>query len=160
MSSWCFVSDYCFILASNTMLLWLQSCFMNLFSSQHLSNKQREQISSYLSVIFVIFCSDIFLFMCLFWKFQLSDLNLINYISNIVLCWGNPDVLFQVMQSIPMMHMIWLIFTALRPEQNGRHFADSNFKYIFLMKTIAVWLKLHWRLFLVVRLTISQHWFR
>ena len=45
----------------------------------------------------------------------------------------------------------------LRPRQNGRHFADDIFKW---MKMFEFQLKFHWSLFLRVRLTIFQHWFR
>ena len=70
----------------------------------------------------------------------------------------------------------------LRPRQNGRHFADDTFKWIFLThlgrdKMIAIsqtissnkfsWIKMfefrlkfHWTLFLRVQFTISQHWLR
>ena len=43
----------------------------------------------------------------------------------------------------------------LRPRQNGRHFPDDIFKCIYLNE-----LRFEWSLFLMVQLTISQHWFR
>ena len=55
-------------------------------------------------------------------------------------------------------HHYW--FT-LWPIRNLQHFADDIFKCIFSMKMFEFfWLKFHWSLFLVVSLTISQHWFR
>ena len=42
------------------------------------------------------------------------------------------------------------------PGQNGRHFTDDAF---VLMKRFVVWFEFHWRVFLKVQLTTSQHWF-
>ena len=52
----------------------------------------------------------------------------------------------------------WL--NTLRPRQNGRHFADDIFKCIFLNENVWIPIKIHWRLFVRVQLTIFQHWFR
>ena len=52
------------------------------------------------------------------------------------------------------------ILDTLRPRQNGRHFADDTFKWIFFMKMYGFRLKFHWNLFLRIRLTIFQHWSR
>ena len=46
------------------------------------------------------------------------------------------------------------------PGQNGRHFANDIFKRIFWMKKVDFWLKFHWRLFLMIQLITTQHWFR
>ena len=46
----------------------------------------------------------------------------------------------------------------LRPRQNGRHFPDDIFKWIFLNEN--VWISINISHFLGVQLTIFQHWFR
>ena len=51
----------------------------------------------------------------------------------------------------------------LIPRQNGGHFADDIFTYIFvfLYKNVVFWLKCHWHLFpRIDTLTIFQHCFR
>ena len=40
------------------------------------------------------------------------------------------------------------------PRQNGRHFADDSFNFIFANKSLAFWLKFHWSLFLGIQFTI------
>ena len=49
--------------------------------------------------------------------------------------------------------------TTLKPEQNGRHFADDISKCIFFEKTFVFGLRFHWSLFLRVQLTLRQQWF-
>ena len=44
--------------------------------------------------------------------------------------------------------------------QNGHHFADDIFRYIFVNESFVFWSRFHWTLFLRVQLTITQHWFR
>ena len=51
-------------------------------------------------------------------------------------------------------------FNTLMPKQNGRHFADAILDSFSWMKMCEFRLKFHWSLFLRVRLTIFQHWFR
>ena len=48
----------------------------------------------------------------------------------------------------------------LRTEQNGRYFADDIFKCILLIGSFIFCFKFHWGLFIWVRLTVIQHWFR
>ena len=48
----------------------------------------------------------------------------------------------------------------LRPRQDGRHFADDICKCTFLNEMLEISLKCHWNLFIRVKLTIFQHWFR
>ena len=48
----------------------------------------------------------------------------------------------------------------LRPRQNGRHFPDGIFKWIFLNKNISISNRFHWILFPMLQLTIFKHWFR
>ena len=45
-------------------------------------------------------------------------------------------------------------------KQNGRHFSDDIYQPFSWMKMLEVLLKFHWSLFLRVKLTIFQHWFR
>ena len=52
-----------------------------------------------------------------------------------------------------------IIFNSSRPGHNGRLFADDIFRCIFVNFSV-FWLKFHWSLFLMVRLIITQHWFR
>ena len=58
-----------------------------------------------------------------------------------------------------MRHRVTVVIT-LRPRQNGRHFPDDIFKYIFLNENVWIWLRSHWSFFLRLQLTIHQHWFR
>ena len=51
-------------------------------------------------------------------------------------------------------------FITLRPRPNDRYLADDIFKCIFLMKMNESQLRYHWSLFLRVKLTIFQYWFR
>ena len=44
--------------------------------------------------------------------------------------------------------------------QNISHFTDDIFRSIFVNEKFLVWLKFNWSLFLRVKLTIIQHWFR
>ena len=44
--------------------------------------------------------------------------------------------------------------------QNGRYFANDIFICIFVNESFIFWLKFHLSLFLRVRLTITQYWFR
>ena len=47
------------------------------------------------------------------------------------------------------------------PGQNGRQFLQTKFSIAFSgMKMIKFRFKFHWNLFLGVRLTMNQHWFR
>ena len=50
--------------------------------------------------------------------------------------------------------------TTTTPWQNGRHFTDDIFRCIFVNEKFSILLKFHWSLFLRVRLTITQHWYR
>ena len=64
--------------------------------------------------------------------------------------WYWHDPLRQLQQSLPH----W-----------GRDNMAANFRRIFSdalswMKSCVFWLKFHWSLFLMVQLTITQHWFR
>ena len=47
-----------------------------------------------------------------------------------------------------------------RAEQNGWHFPDAFLKEFSFGKTSAFGLQCHWSSVLMVRLTMSQHWFR
>ena len=50
-----------------------------------------------------------------------------------------------------------------KPQQNGHQFADDIFKFkcFFLNANVWIWIKFHWSVvFLWVKLTISEHWFR
>ena len=48
----------------------------------------------------------------------------------------------------------------LRPRQNGRHFADDNFKCLFLNENVWNSIKISLKFVRKVQLTIFQHWFR
>ena len=48
----------------------------------------------------------------------------------------------------------------LRPRQNGHHFPDDIFKWIFFNCNVWTVLRFHWNLFLRFELTIFQHWLR
>ena len=50
--------------------------------------------------------------------------------------------------------------THLPPGQNGCHFADDIFRYIFVNEKLCILIKFDWSFFLRVNLTITQHWFR
>ena len=52
------------------------------------------------------------------------------------------------------------LLNTLRPRQNGRHFPDDIFKWIFVNENAWISINIHWSLFLGVQLTIFQHWFR
>ena len=54
---------------------------------------------------------------------------------------------------------IHLKLDTLRPRQDGRHFSDGIFKWIFLNEKKEFRSKFHWSLFLRFQLTIFQHWF-
>ena len=54
----------------------------------------------------------------------------------------------------------YLWFNSSLPGLNGRHFAAEILKCILWIKSFVSWLKFHWSLFLRVKLTITQHWFR
>ena len=68
--------------------------------------------------------------------------------------WGNictdRDILW---------HTFQYHFNTLRPRQNCGHFIDNIFKCIFLNDTFWI-LNQNWNMFLMVWLTIGQHWFR
>ena len=49
-------------------------------------------------------------------------------------------------------------FTLLS-EQNGPHFADNIFKYLFWIKMFVFAIKFHWSLIIGILLAISQHWY-
>ena len=51
-------------------------------------------------------------------------------------------------------------FNPSAPGQNGCHFAGNIFRCIFMNERFVFWLKFHWSLFLWIRSTIFQHWFR
>ena len=53
------------------------------------------------------------------------------------------------------------VFNSSSPGRNGHHFADDNFKWIFVNENFVLfWSQFHWSLFLKFQLTITQHWFR
>ena len=52
----------------------------------------------------------------------------------------------------------WVILSS--PEQNGCAFANGIFRCIFVNGNFAFWVKFHWRLFRMIQLTITHHWFR
>ena len=51
-------------------------------------------------------------------------------------------------------------FNTLRPKQNGHHFADDNFKRIFLNENIRISIEISLRFFPKGRINIFHHWFR
>ena len=51
-------------------------------------------------------------------------------------------------------------FNRLKPRQNGCHFADDIFKFIFLNGNVLILLQIDWSLLLGVQLTLFKHWFR
>ena len=55
---------------------------------------------------------------------------------------------------------VFILHNALRPRQNGRHFPDDIYKYIFLNENIWILIKISLISFPRVELTIFQHWFR
>ena len=48
----------------------------------------------------------------------------------------------------------------LRPEQNGRNFAENIFKCLLWMKIFESWFKCHWGLLVRAKLTGNHHWFK
>ena len=52
------------------------------------------------------------------------------------------------------------IVNTLRPRQNGCHFPDDIFKWIFLNENVWILLKIPLTFVLMFELTIFQHWFR
>ena len=48
----------------------------------------------------------------------------------------------------------------MRPRQNGRHFPDDIFKWIFVNKNVWVSINISLKFVPRVKLTILQHWFR
>ena len=53
-----------------------------------------------------------------------------------------------------------LYINTLWPRQDGRHFADDISNTFSCMKIHVFWSIFHWSLFIRVKLTIFQHWFR
>ena len=51
------------------------------------------------------------------------------------------------------------LVNTLGPRQNGRHFSDDTFKWIFLNENVGFRLIFHWHMFLGIQLIIFQHWF-
>ena len=51
-------------------------------------------------------------------------------------------------------------YIILRQRRDGWHIWDNVFKWFSSMKMFEFWWKCNWALFLMVQLTISQHWFR
>ena len=52
------------------------------------------------------------------------------------------------------------VFNTLRPRQNGRHFADDIFKYIFLNENAWISLKISLKFVPKGPINNIQHWFR
>ena len=77
---------------------------------------------------------------------QVSDRCLINVESRFFVIWNG------------ITRPQWV--NTLRPRQNGLHFPDEIFKWIFCNKIYEFRLKFHWSLFLSVHSIIFQHWFR
>ena len=50
-----------------------------------------------------------------------------------------------------------VVVSTLRSQQNGCHFADDIFNYIFLKENLHIQSEFHWNLFLSDQLMISQH---
>ena len=75
-------------------------------------------------------------------------------------CWHSPEGNLTGYAQVSIPDLSFEIVNSPPPKQNGRDFADVIFRCIFLMKNFVVWLKFHWSIFLRVRLTITQHWFR
>ena len=53
--------------------------------------------------------------------------------------------------------LLMLLVNTLRMMQKGSHFADSIFKFDFLIKIVIFWLELHWYMFPTVWLIIIQY---
>ena len=64
----------------------------------------------------------------------------------------NPSRIFIMMEDS--------LVDTLRPKQNGRQFVDDIFKCIFVNENVWISMKISLKLFLIVQLTIFQHWFR
>ena len=59
-----------------------------------------------------------------------------------------------------MKQMSSLETNTLRRSQDGGCFANVLFKCIFIFENVGISIKILWSLFLVVQLTINQHWFK
>ena len=54
-----------------------------------------------------------------------------------------------------------LVINGSRHQQNGRHSADDTSKLIFFKDSFFLfWYTVHWSLFVIIQITISQHWLR
>ena len=66
-------------------------------------------------------------------------------------------------QVIGINHAYWHLIQhieGLRPRQNGRHFPDDIFKYIFLSENVWIFVKMSLKFVPQGQLTIFKHWFR
>ena len=82
-----------------------------------------------------------------------------------IMAWRRPGdkplsepVMVSLLTDIYVTRPQWV--NALRPRENGRHFAEDIFKCIFLCAGCVFWSKFHWNLFSRVPLIVSQHWLR
>ena len=96
----------------------------------------------------------------LWFDFENVILKHISFISASICCeiavmWMSLDLAYQV--DIGSLH---LLVNSSPSGQNGRHFTDDIFKFIFLNENLEFWFNFHWNLFLKAQLTINQHWFR
>ena len=72
-----------------------------------------------------------------------------NYETHMLLQWFTDDTTGAVQVNYRIYPWWWLKFNTLRPRQNGRHFPDDIFKWIFLNEN--VWITINISLKLVLR---------
>ena len=73
---------------------------------------------------------------------------------------GKLDIAYRIAGTeVKHWSYVWTL-NSLRPRQNGRHYADDNFKCIFLNENYEFWIRFHRIMFPRVQLAINKHWFR
>ena len=53
-----------------------------------------------------------------------------------------------------------VVFNKFRPWQNGQHFVDNIFHFIFFTRIVALWFKFQWNFSTMIQLTKLYHCFR
>ena len=90
------------------------------------------------------------------WKQLPTNIWIANYKSYVM-----PLLTSHLHNVIDILSTITLVFgdkfLAYPPGENGRHFTGDVLRSIFMNENFEFWLKFHWRLFLMVQLTIRQH---
>ena len=94
------------------------------------------------------------------WKIQIiEEIPMLILSSSLVQCSHHQSKIYHVAHYACTHFCLPYFIGTLRPRQKGQHFADDILKCIFLNEN-AFWLIFHWILFLRVKLTTFQHWYR